>query len=125
MDAVLNNWANVPAYIAAGLALLTFLIYGLGSPWYRSLLGVSFFLNFGSLPAVVIFVAVRRIVAVTTTGSAPASTDGLGWVALLLYTALALVQGLQLVVLIIERRHAPNPTPPLERCTIYRASAHD
>lgn len=115
MDAVLNNWANVPAYIAAALALLTFLIYGLGSPWYGSLLGVSFFLNFGSLPAVVIFIAARRIASVQATGSAPASSDGLGWVALLLYTTIAFIQALQLIVLIIERRRGPEATVHLSR----------
>lgn len=115
MDAVLNNWANVPAYIAAALALTTFVVYGVGSPWYRSLLGLSFFLNFGSLPAVVLFIAARRIVATVSTGSAPASTDGLGWLALTLYVAIALIQALQLVVLIIERRRGPEITVRIGR----------
>lgn len=115
MDAVLNTWANLPAYIAAGLALLTFAIYGFGSPWYRSLLGVSFFLNFGSLPAVVLFASLRRIVASLNTTPAPSSGDGLGWLALSLYTAIALIQGLQLVVLLIERRRGPEVTVRIGR----------
>jgi len=115
MDEVLNTWANVPAYIAAALALLTFAIYGIGSPWYGSLLGVSFFLNFGSLPAVVLFIATRRLIATTTTGSASATADGLGWLALLLYTVIAVIQALQLLVLLIERRRGPEVTVRLGR----------
>jgi len=115
MDEVLNTWANVPAYIAAGLALLTFVIYGFGSPWYGSLLGLSFFLNFGSLPAVVLFIAARRLIATNATGSASLTSDGLGWLALLLYTVIALIQALQLAVLIIERRRGPEVTVLLGR----------
>lgn len=115
MDAVLNTWANVPAYIAAALALLTFAIYGTGSPWYRSLLGVSFFLNFGSLPAVVLFASLRRIVATINTGTASSSGDGFGLAALLLYTTIAAIQGLQLVVLLIERRRGPEVTVRIGR----------
>lgn len=114
-DAVLNTWANVPAYIAAALALVTFVIYGFGSPWYRSLLGLSFFLNFGSLPAVVAFVAIRRLIATNATGSPSTSSDGLGWVALTLYTGIALIQALQLLVLIIERRRGPEITVRIGR----------
>lgn len=115
MDEALNTWANVPAYIAAALALLTFVIYGVGSPWYRSLLGLSFFLNFGSLPAVVLFIAARRLIATATTGNASSTSDGLGWLALLLYTVIALIQALQLLVLLIERRRGPEVTVRLGR----------
>lgn len=115
MDEVLNTWANVPAYAAAALALVTFTVYGVGSPWYRSLLGLSFFLNFGSLPAVVLFIAARRLIATSATGSPSATSDGLGWLALLLYTVIALIQALQLVVLIIERRRGPEITVRLGR----------
>jgi hypothetical protein len=64
---------------------------------------------------VVLFVAVCRLIATSTLGSPSASSDGLGWVALLLYTVIALVQALQLIVLIIKRRPGPEVTVRLGR----------
>lgn len=106
-DAALNDLANAPALISTVLAVTTLVIYGVGSAWYHSLLGISLFLRFASLPAVVLFVTTRRFVAVIQTGSAPSHTDGLGWVALTLYTAVALVEILALATLILERRQSP------------------
>lgn len=107
-DTAWNEAASWPAIVAAVLAFTTLLVYGVGSAWYRSLLGASLFLRFASLPAIVAFAAARRLASIATTGSVPSHSDGLGLAAFVLYTALALIELLALVVLLIERRRAPT-----------------
>jgi hypothetical protein len=115
MDGWFNTWATVPATVAGTFALLTAVLYGIGSPWYRSLLGVVFFLLFlGSVP-VFALVLVRRIAATIANGGPSTSGDGFGLFAFAVYAFVALVWAGVFVVVLYTRRHTPTPTPPLER----------
>lgn len=125
MDVWLNTWATAPATVAGVFALLTALLYGLGSPWYRSILGTVFFgLFVGSVP-VFALVLVRRIVATIASGGPQTSGDGLGGLAFAVYTFVAVVWVLVFFTVVRERRHTPTPTPPIERRHDSRAAAHD
>lgn len=115
MDAWFNTWATVPATVAGTFALLTAVLYGIGSPWYRSLLGAVFFALFlGSVP-VFALVLVRRIAATITNGGPSTSGDGFGLLAFAVYTFVALVWGCVFFAVLYTRRHTPTPTPPFER----------
>lgn len=127
MDAWFNTWATVPATFAAVFALATALLYGAGSPWYRSLLGSVFFALFlGSVP-VFALVLVRRIAATIVNGGPQTSGDGFGLLAFAVYTFVALVWGGVFFTVLYTRRHTPTPTPPLERRhhDSTSAAAHD
>lgn len=115
MDVWLNTWATFPATVAGVFALLTAVLYGVGSPWYRSVLGTVFFgLFVGSVP-VFALVLVRRIVATIANGGPQTSGDGLGALAFAVYTFVAVVWVLVFLTVVRERRHTPTPTPPIER----------
>jgi hypothetical protein len=115
MDGWFNTWATVPATIAGTFALLTAVLYGVGSPWYRSLLGTVFFALFlGSVP-VFALVLVRRIAATIANGGPQTSGDGFGLLAFSVYAFVALVWAGVFAAVLYTRRHSPTPTPPLER----------
>lgn len=114
MDVWFNTWATVPATIAALAALATAVLYGVGSPWYRSVLGTVFFGLFcGSVP-VFLLVLLRRIVATIVSGSLQTSGDGLGMLAFCVYTFVAVVWVAVFVTVAHTRRRIPVPTPPLD-----------
>lgn len=115
MDGWFNTWATVPATIAGTFALLTAVLYGIGSPWYRSLLGTVFFALFlGSVP-VFALVLVRRIAATIANGGPQTSGDGFGLLAFTVYTFVAIVWAGVFLAVLYTRRHTPTPTPPLDR----------
>ncbi|TPG05600.1 putative phage holin [Curtobacterium flaccumfaciens] len=115
MDAWFNTWATAPATVAGTFALLTAVLYGIGSPWYRSLLGTVFFLLFlGSVP-VFALVLVRRIASTIANGGPSTSGDGFGLFAFAVYSFVAVVWVGVFLAVLYTRRHTPTPTPPLER----------
>lgn len=117
MDAWFNTWATIPATVAGAFALLTALLYGVGSPWYKSLLGSVFFALFlGSFP-VFALVLIRRFVATIVNGGPQTSGDGFGLLAFIVYSFVAVVWALVFVSVLYTRRHTPTPTPPLDRRT--------
>jgi hypothetical protein len=117
MDAWFNTWATVPATVAGLFALMTALLYGVGSPWYRSLLGSVFFALFlGSFP-VFALVLIRRIVATIANGGPQTSGDGFGFLAFAVYSFVAVVWGLVFFAVLYTRRRTPTPTPPIDRRT--------
>jgi hypothetical protein len=121
MDVWFNTWATVPATVAGVFALMTAVLYGAGSPWYRSLLGTVFFALFlGSVP-VFALVLVRRIAATIANGGPQTSGDGFGLLAFGVYTFVASVWVLVFFTVMYTRRHTPTPTPPLDRRTRRRA----
>lgn len=127
MDSWFNTWATVPATVAATFALATAVLYGVGSPWYRSLLGTVFFALFlGSVP-VFALVLVRRIAATIANGGPQTSGDGFGLAAFSVYTFVAIIWAGVFITVMYTRRHTPTPTPPLERHhhDTNRAAAHD
>jgi hypothetical protein len=115
MDAWFNTWATVPATIAGTFALLTALLYGIGSGWYRSLLGTVFFgLFIGTIP-VFLLVLVRRVAATIANGGPSSSGDGFGLLAFLIYTFAAVVWVSVFLTILRERRTTPVPVPPVGR----------
>jgi hypothetical protein len=115
MDVWFNTWATVPATVAGLFALLTALLYGAGSPWYRSLLGTVFFALFlGSVP-VFALVLVRRIAATIANGGPSTSGDGFGMLAFAVYSFVALVWAGVFLAVLYTRRHTPTPTPPIHK----------
>jgi hypothetical protein len=104
---MLNTLATYPATIAASFALLTALLYGIGSPWYRSLLGwVLFGLFAGSVP-VFALVVVRRIATTLAVGGPSTNGDGFGALSFAVYTFAALAWIATFVALVVERRNKP------------------
>lgn len=99
----LTDWVAVAAVIP--FALYT-LIYGIGSPWYRSILGwVLFGLGLATTAALT-YVAVRRIVG-----------DFPGWEfwSLAVYSVLALVGWALVGAVVVERRRASLALIPLKK----------
>ncbi len=114
MDVWFNTWATVPATIAALAALATAVLYGVGSPWYRSVLGTVFFGLFcGSVP-VFLLVLLRRIAATIANGGPQTSCDGFGLLAFCVYTFVAVVWVSVFITVAHTRRRIPVPTPPLD-----------
>jgi hypothetical protein len=125
MDVWFNTWATVPATIAAAFALFTALLYGLGSPWWKSLLGTAFFGLFVGTVPVFALVLVRRIAATIANGGPQTSGDGFGLLAFTVYAFAALVWIAVFAAVVHARRTTPTPTPPIERRHDSRAAAHD
>lgn len=92
--------AGAIALLAAAPANLLALVYGVGSPWYRSTLGTVIFLKWLSVALVFDYIVLRRI-----TGDFPMHD----WVALVLYAFVFLTFTATLAEVIIERR-APART---------------
>jgi hypothetical protein len=88
-------------------AVLYWLVYGIGSPWYRSALGVVMFLFATSMALVLSLVTWTVFV-----GAAPQP------VRLIVYASLALGLWAKLIILLVERR-APGPAPTNARRKDY------
>lgn len=89
------NWIALSAVIPFAGYWAT---YGVGSPWYRSLLGVVMFGLGMSITMVLVYVTVRRML-----GNFP----GYEWWSVGVYTFLALVGWALWAIVIVERRRAP------------------
>lgn len=100
IDETLNAIAGVVALATVVPATLNALIYGLGSPWWRSWLGRALFAKWLAVALVFAFIFARRFF-----GEFP----GYGVVALVLYIFVLLAFTATTVELVIERR---NPAPP-------------
>lgn len=115
MDAWFNTWATVPATIAGTFALLTAVLYGIGSGWYRSLLGTVFFgLFVGTIP-VFALVLIRRVAATIANGGPQTSGDGFGFLAFLVYSFAAVVWVAVFLTILRERKTEPVPVPPIHK----------
>lgn len=99
-DVVLNEIAGFVALLTIVPATLNAVIYGIGSPWWRSWLGRVLFAKWLAVALVFVFIIARR-----TLGEFP----GYGALALLIYTFVLLAFSATTVELVIERR---NPAPP-------------
>jgi hypothetical protein len=102
-DDLLDQIATFVAVSGAVPALGFTLVYGLGSPWYRSALGIVMFLL--GLTVVIAFV---QIISHRLFGSYP----GYGHVSLAAYILIVADLWALLVMVIIERRK-PKGTSPL------------
>lgn len=101
-----NEFANWIAMSAAIPAILFTLVYGFGSPWYKSGLGITLFglmFSFSSLFAVIL---ARRFF-----GEYP----GYHIVAVVVYMMLTLMFWSFFIILLKERRHARPLEIPLQR----------
>lgn len=92
---LINNWATVPAVIAGVGALAVAIVYGIGSPWWKSPLGVAFLGVTVSGIFTFIIVYARRFFGLY---------PGYEWVALFGYSGIALVWWGMFVVILRERR---------------------
>ena len=101
-----NDFATILALTAIIPALGYTLTYGLGSPWYRSLLGIVLFGLGASVATVLSVVLLRRIL-----GAYP----GYEWVAVSAYSILTLTMWALWAIVIVERRRAPMLKLPLTR----------
>lgn len=102
-DIALNEVAGFIALLTIVPATLNALIYGVGSPWWRSWLGRVLFAKWLAVALVFVFIVARR-----TLGEFP----GYGVVALLLYTFVLLAFAATTVELVIERRNPAPLNPP-------------
>ena len=91
----INHLAAYVALAAVVPALATTLIYGLGSPWWRSWLGRVVFTQWLAIVVVFAVVLLRRFL-----GNYPGSE----WVALVSYSALFLAFTAMAVIVTLERR---------------------
>ncbi|MBT2502966.1 hypothetical protein [Curtobacterium sp. ISL-83] len=115
MDAWFNTWATVPATVACVFALLTALLYGIGSGWYRSLLGVVFLgLFVGTIP-VFLLVLLRRVASTIAAGGPSSSGDGFGLAAFVVYLFAAVVWVAVFLTILRERREDHTPVPPIDK----------
>lgn len=96
--ALVNDLATIPLVLGMILAGATGLTFAVGSPWYKSLLGVAFLgiMVTSSLPLVIVLG--RRL-----GGEYP----GYEWVAIGLYSLFALAWLAMLCIILIERHRAP------------------
>lgn len=114
-DVTLNILATYPATVAASFAFLTAVLYGVGSPWYRSLLGIIFFgLFVGSVPVFALITA-RRIAAAVNETSPQFTGDGFGPYAFAVYSIAAIIWIGVFLGLVIERRNKPMVEIPVDR----------
>jgi hypothetical protein len=102
IDETLNGYATAVAFAVAVPAHLLVFIYGIGSPWYRSLLGTTIFAKWLSLAIVFDYLIARRIF-----GEFP----GYGIAAVLVYGLVFLAFSAAVVEVVIERRGTPTASP--------------
>lgn len=102
IDEILNDAAIWPLYGVAIASHVLVLIYGIGSPWWRSLLGVTIFAKWLSVMLVFDFLIARR-----TFGEFP----GYGWLALGVYGFMFLAFWAVVVEVAIERRGPAHEAP--------------
>lgn len=106
-DAYLNNLATLPSAVGAIFLVASVTLFGVGSPWYKSYLGVTMFgflLVTTPVPALVVY---TRLTTMLTQGTVATSGDGLGLVRLIIYSLFALGCIAFFVVLVLERRGSP------------------
>lgn len=102
----INNLATVPLLAGGFFAALCFLVVFVGSPWYRSGLGITFLGILLGATIVAVVPALRRVFG---------EYAGYEWVAVACYSAYALAWlGLFLVVL-VERRRSDFIVLPVSR----------
>lgn len=114
-DAFLNNLATLPSAVGALFLLATIVLFGVGSGWYTSYLGVTvfgFLVVTAPVPALVVY---TRLVTMLTTGTVATSGDGLGLVRLIIYSLFALGTIAFFTILVYERRGRPVIRIPLHR----------
>ena len=104
-DAV-NEFANWIALSAALPAILFTLIYGLGSPWYKSGLGVTLFGLMFSISSLFLVILARCFF-----GEYP----GYHIVAVVVYAMLTIMFWSFFIIFLKERRHARPLEIPLQR----------
>ena len=102
-DHILNDWATFIVYGVAAVSHALVLIYGLGSPWWRSLLGVTIFAKWLSVMLVFDYLIARRV-----WGEFP----GYGLAAILVYGFMLLAFSAVVVEVVIERRHPADEAAP-------------
>ena len=101
-----NEFANWIALSAAIPALLFTLVYGFGSPWYKSGLGITLFGLMFSISSLFLVILARRFF-----GEYP----GYHIVAVVIYVVLTLMFWSFFFILLKERRHARALEIPLQR----------
>lgn len=114
-DAMLNNLATFPAAVGALFLLATVALFGLGSRWYTSYLGITLFgflLVCVPVPALVVY---TRLMTMLTVGNVATSGDGLGVVRLIVYSLFALGAVAFFFVLMRERQGKPVVKIPLRK----------
>lgn len=99
-DSTIQIIASYVAFASIVPFTVSLLVYGIGSPWYASKLGVAFFALLVSIVAVLGHAVVRRFAG---------DYIGYAWVSLALYSLLFAAAVLIAVVIILERR-PPGPT---------------
>lgn len=98
----INSLSTVPLLVGMTFAAIVALIYGIGSRWYTSLLGVAFFgIMLGSSLPIVIILG-RRVF-----GTYP----GYEWVALGLCSLFAISWVAMAAIIVVERHRAPTVIP--------------
>ena len=102
----INEFANWIAMSAAIPAILFTLVYGLGSPWYKSGLGVTLFGLMFSISSLFLVILARRFF-----GEYP----GYHVVAVIVYGMLMIMFWSFFIILLKERRHARPLEIPLQR----------
>lgn len=101
-----NEFANWIALSAAIPAILFTLVYGFGSPWYKSGLGTTLFGLMFSISSLFAVILARRFF-----GEYP----GYHVVAVIVYGMLTIMFWSFFVILLKERRHAKALEIPLQR----------
>ena len=101
-----NEFANWIALSAAIPAILFTLVYGFGSPWYKSGLGMTLFGLMFSISSLFAVILARRFF-----GEYP----GYHIVAVVVYVMLTLMFWSFFFILLKERRHARSLEIPLQR----------
>lgn len=102
----INAIANWIALAAAIPFLGYWLTYGIGSPWYRSLLGWVMFSLGGAITLVLGYATVRRMLG---------DFAGYEWWSLAIYSFLNVVGWALWAIVIVERRRAALLQVPLNR----------
>jgi hypothetical protein len=102
----INNIALIPCAMAGIFAFATAAVFGFGSPWYRSPLGITLFgLMIVSVPVFAI-VILRRVFDLY---------PGYEWVALIGYTLDMVAWIAVFTMILIERRRTPVVTFPIRK----------
>lgn len=105
IDAAINTAANLPAVVTVVLAVVTLIVYTVGSrgSWRRSLLGVAF------AGLIVVLIPIGAVVFGRRFGGDYA---GYGWVALGGWTFAALIYAASLLAIIVEQRRGNAEARP-------------
>ena len=101
-----NEFANWITLSAAIPAILFTLVYGFGSPWYKSGLGITLFGLMFSISSLFLVILARRFF-----GEYP----GYHVVAVIVYGMLMIMFWSFFIILLKERRHARPLEIPLQR----------